>query len=668
MSLVTDPIPTPAGTRRRRSPRCAGIVKRYDRVVALAGVDLTFARGEVHAVVGENGAGKTTLMQILAGVQQPDAGTHPRPGPRGQRRRRRGGLPPGHRDGAPALHAVPVAHGGREPHARPRAAARAGCSTPPRPSGRSPSSGDRYGLRVDPRKRIDELSVGRPPAGRDPARALPRRRAAHPRRADGGAHAPGGRRPVPRRPRAARRRARPRSSSATSSTRCCAIAERDHGPPRRARHRRRARRPRPTPAELARLMVGRELAAAARARAGRARPAACCAWTRLRGPGIRDVDLDVHERRDRGRRRGGRQRPDRARRADRRPAAGQRPAPITIARPGHDERHGRRRGETRASPTSRTTASSAGWRPTPRSRDNLIMGAHRAPPLARRGRLDGRAANRLGAELVAPVRGQGREPRRPGAVALGRQRAATRHRARARPAARPSSSSRSRRAASTSRRPASSTSELLARRAAGAAILLISADLTEILALSDRIVVLYAGAIVGEMPVADAEPERLGLLMAGITAPAASRRPMAEARRRPARPAGRAPQPEPAPSRAGGRRASGPRARAGWRGSLVPLVAIAPRARGRRDRDRAAGGSVVDGVPGADRRAPSARPRNLSATLARAVPDRRSSGVGLALAFRAGCFNLGGRGPDDRERGRHRGRRDHVPGGCPDRS
>src|SRR5687768_13801833 len=52
-----------------------GIVKRYDRVVALAGVDVAFARGEVHAVVGENGAGKTTLMRILAGVQPPDDGS-----------------------------------------------------------------------------------------------------------------------------------------------------------------------------------------------------------------------------------------------------------------------------------------------------------------------------------------------------------------------------------------------------------------------------------------------------------------------------------------------------------------------------------------------------------------------------------------------------------------
>jgi simple sugar transport system ATP-binding protein len=57
--------------------------------------------------------------------------------------------------------------------------------------------------------------------------------------------------------------------------------------------------------------------------------------------------------------------------------------------------------------------------------------------------------------------------------------------------------------------------ELLARRRDGAAILLISEDLDELLSLSDRIVVLYEGRVVGRMEASQAEPEQLGMLMAG---------------------------------------------------------------------------------------------------------------------------------------------------------
>lgn len=56
---------------------------------------------------------------------------------------------------------------------------------------------------------------------------------------------------------------------------------------------------------------------------------------------------------------------------------------------------------------------------------------------------------------------------------------------------------------------------ILAERSRGVGVLLISEDLDELLALSDRILVLYEGEIVGEMPCEEATAERLGLLMAG---------------------------------------------------------------------------------------------------------------------------------------------------------
>jgi general nucleoside transport system ATP-binding protein len=67
ITSVSEPVPPAVELR--------GITKRFPGVVANHDIDITVRSGTVHAIVGENGAGKSTLMKTLFGMHKPDEGT-----------------------------------------------------------------------------------------------------------------------------------------------------------------------------------------------------------------------------------------------------------------------------------------------------------------------------------------------------------------------------------------------------------------------------------------------------------------------------------------------------------------------------------------------------------------------------------------------------------------
>ncbi|MFN8619580.1 MAG: ABC transporter ATP-binding protein [Chloroflexota bacterium] len=499
-----------------------GIVKRYDRVTALAGVDLALGAAEVHAVVGENGAGKTTLMQILAGVQHPDAGEIL---VRGQKVAV-GDVEAAYRLGIAMVHqhfmlfpSLTVAENltlGREPRHRGGLFDVAAAEAAVR------DLGDRYGLRVDPRKRVDTLSVGDLQRV-EILRALYRgaqllildepTAVLTPQEAEGLFQ-------VVRELRAA--------GTATvfishKLDEVLAIADRitvlrdGHVTGSRVAAG-------TTPAELARLMVGRELADPP-ARPAQEPGTPVIELRGLRGPGVRGVDLTVRAGEIVGV--AGVAGNGQSELAELiagllGPTAGS----VTVA--GHDV--------TRATVREHRDAGLA-YIPDDRFRrglaadasiaDNLVMGLHWRGPYAKRGIMDRGAVRRAGAALIARFgvkAGSVDDAARSLSGGNAQRVVIARELAREQPAIVVAQPTRGIDIGATR----FVHGELLARRAAGAAILLISADLNEILALSDRIVVLYQGAIAGELP-AGADPERIGLLMAGIKGDGAAGRPEADA-------------------------------------------------------------------------------------------------------------------------------------------
>ena len=138
-----------------------GITKRFPGVVANDGVDFEAAAGEVHALLGENGAGKSTLSNILTGLYRPDEGEIELYGEPVHFHSPRDALDAGicmvhqhFRLVEPFTVAENVVLGDHRGEGRTFRSARA------RSSARVAELAERYGLAVDPRARIWQLSVG----------------------------------------------------------------------------------------------------------------------------------------------------------------------------------------------------------------------------------------------------------------------------------------------------------------------------------------------------------------------------------------------------------------------------------------------------------------------------------------------------------------------------
>ncbi len=157
---MTDNVTPGAGASTPRGVALAarGVTKRFPGVIANADVDFELREGEVHTLLGENGAGKSTLAAMLCGLYQPDEGQIQRSGRPIRLRSPREGL----------AHGIGMVH----QHFRliPRFTVAENVvlgdptqgflMKPGEAEDRVAAIGERFGLPVDPRAVVSDLTVG----------------------------------------------------------------------------------------------------------------------------------------------------------------------------------------------------------------------------------------------------------------------------------------------------------------------------------------------------------------------------------------------------------------------------------------------------------------------------------------------------------------------------